>query len=188
HAEVLRVDLIFAHLPVLQFANQGGGSQRAFIHAVLAVDDQHVTGPQPLQDAHLDADQVGVEDAHELVGGIGGVGQRAQDVEDGPHPQFFAHGSDVLHGTVVGGGEHEADADLFDAFGHLLGRQIDVHAQGLEHVGAAGRGRGAAVAMLGDLHASCCGNEHGGGGNVEGVGSVSTGAAHVEQVVGVAHG
>src|SRR5690606_17678919 len=127
HAEVFRMDLIFAHLPVLEFADQGGGSQRAFIHAVLTVDDQHVTGPQPLQDAHLYADQIGVEDAHELVGGIGRVGQRAQDVEDGPHPQFFAHGSDVLHGTVVGGGEHEANTDLFNAFGHLPGRQIDVH-------------------------------------------------------------
>ena len=69
---------------------------------------------QPLQSAHLNADQIGVKNAHQNMGCAGRVGQRAQDVEDGAHAQLFTDGRDVFHGRVMVGREHEADADLFD--------------------------------------------------------------------------
>jgi hypothetical protein len=65
-------------LAVLQLAHHGGGAQAHFVHAVAAVDHQRVLGAQPLQRAHLDADQVGVEHAHQDVGRAGRIGQRAR--------------------------------------------------------------------------------------------------------------
>jgi hypothetical protein len=62
--------------------------------------------------------------------------------------------------------------------------QLDVRAQRFQHVGAAGLGRHAAVAVLGDARAGGGGDEHAGGGDVEGVRAVATGADDVDQVRG----
>jgi hypothetical protein len=43
-------------------------------------------GSQALQGTHLDTNQIGMEYAHQDVGRIGWVGQRAQDVE-----RWFSH-------------------------------------------------------------------------------------------------
>src|SRR6218665_4861 len=51
--EVLGVDVVFADLAVLEFAHQRGCAQTGFVHAVTAVDDQHMLGAQALQRAHL---------------------------------------------------------------------------------------------------------------------------------------
>jgi hypothetical protein len=61
------------------------------VHAVAAVDHQGVLGAQALQGPHLNTDQVGMEHAHQDVGRIGRVGQRAQDVEDRAHAQLAPH-------------------------------------------------------------------------------------------------
>jgi hypothetical protein len=85
------------------------------------------------------------------------------------------------------GGEHEAQAHVLDAAGHLLGGQVDVHAQGLQHVGAAGFRRHRAAAVLGHPGAGGGGHEGGGGGDVEGVGGVAAGAAGIHQAEGFRH-
>src|SRR5690606_4160893 len=187
HTEVFGVNLVFADYAVLEFAHHGGCAQGPFVHAVFAVHDQNVTGAEALKHTHLNADQVGVEDAHELIGSTGGVGERAQNVEDRANAELLAHCGHVFHGAVVGGREHEADAHRFDAFGDLFGAHVDVDAQGLEHVCAARRRGGAAVAVFGDLHPRRRRNEHGRGRNVEGVGAVAARAAHVEQAGGIGH-
>ena len=84
--------------------------------------------------------------------------------------------------------EHEADTDLVDAAAHLLGLEVDVRSERLQHVGAARLGRHRAVAVLGDAPPRCGANEHRGGGNVEGVRSVPARADDVHEIVRVLHG
>ena len=130
------------------------------------------------------------DDADQLAAGPGRVGQRAQEVEDRAHGQALAHRHHVLHGRVVAGGEHEAEADLLDARGHLLRRQVDARAQRLEHVGRARAPGGRAVAVLGHRHPRPGGHERRGGGHVEG-GPPAAGAGGVHQaraVGGHGHG
>ena len=45
-------------------------------------------GAEPLQHAHVDADEVGMEHADQLVGRAGRIGERAQDVEDRAHAEL----------------------------------------------------------------------------------------------------
>eukprot|EP01137_Pigoraptor_chileana_P020486 Opistho-2@82927 len=162
-AEVLGVDLVLAHLAVPQLAHQGGRAQRDLVHAVLAIDHHGMLGAQALHHAHLDAHQIGMEHTHQDVLGIGRIGQRAEDVEDGAHAQFAAHRGDVLHRRMVVRREHEADAGLRNALGHLGRAQHDVGAQGFQHIGAAGLAGDAAVAVFGDLGTAGRGDEHGAG-------------------------
>ena len=96
-------------------------------------------GTKALQRTHLDAHQVGVEHTHQDVRRIGRVGQRAQDVEDGAHTEFLAHGRHVLHRGVVVRREHEADAGVGDAAadGWCSRGSIGMPSTQFEHVGAA---------------------------------------------------
>ncbi|KAG1310649.1 hypothetical protein G6F62_014575 [Rhizopus arrhizus] len=79
--------------------------------------------------------------------------------------------------------EHEADAGLLDRGGHLRRLQLDGRAQRFHRIGAAGFGRHAAVAVLGDRHAGRRRHEHGGGRNVERVAAVAARAAHIQQIL-----
>ena len=176
------MDLVFAYLAVLQFADHGRSAQRHLVHAVLAIDHQGVVGAEALQHAHLDADQVGMEHAHQLVRRAGRIGQRTEDVEDGAHAQFLADRSDVLHRAVMTGREHEADAHFLDACGDPFGRKHHVRTERFEHVGAAGPRRHAAVAVLGDARARGCRDEHRGGRDVERVRRIAPRAAQVDQM------
>ena len=97
----------------------------------------------------------------------GGIGERAQEVEDRAHGQLLAHRDHVLHRGVVAGREHEAEAELVDAARHRLGGQVDARAQRLEHVRRAGPARGRAVAVLGHPAAGAGGHEGRRGGHVE---------------------
>ena len=94
-------------------------------------------------------------------------------------------GIDVARGAVVGGREHEAEADLVDAAADRVGLEVDAHAERLEHVGRARQpGRGA-VAVLGDRAAGAGGDQRGGRGDVEGR-AAAAGAGGVDQVVALA--
>jgi hypothetical protein len=145
-----------------------------------------VLGAQALQHAHLDADQVGVEHAHQDVGRAGRVGQRAEDVEDGAHAQLLAHRGDVLHRRVVVGREHEADAGGSRCSGDLLGVRLMLAPSA------------SSTSALPDLTTRCARRawprarrrrrrRTSAGGDVEGVRAVAAGADDVDQVRAVGH-
>jgi hypothetical protein len=117
--KVFRVDFVFGDLAVLELAHQRGRAQAHLVHAVAAIHHHGVLGAQALHRAHLDAHQIGVEHAHQDIGRAGRIGQRAQQVEDGAHAQLAAHRRHVLHGRVVVGREHEANAGLGNALRDL---------------------------------------------------------------------
>ncbi len=115
--------------------------------------------------------------------GACGVEEGADEVEDGAVTlggEIFSGLDDGFEGGVVVGGEEEADACVFEAVAEAIGWEVDADAEGFEDVGAAGFGGDAAVAVFDDDCASGCGEEHGGGGDVEEVEFVAAGSADVE--------
>lgn len=135
--ELLGVKDVFVDPAILELADQGFAGNRDFIEPFATKYGERTLAAEALQNADLDADQIGMEDAEHLVGCAGGVGERAEDVEEGAHAEFATHRRGVLHGAVVIGGEHEADTDFVDALADLLGAEVDVDAERFEHVGAA---------------------------------------------------
>ena len=87
----------------------------------------------------------------------------------------------MTHGRMEYWGEHEADARPFDAPGNPLRGKLYSYSQGLQDVGAAASARRGPVAVFGNLEAGGSGDEGGGGGNIEGILSVSSGANGVDQ-------
>ena len=81
---------------------------------------QRVTAAQSLQYPRLDADQVVVEHAQQLVFSARGIGERAEDVEQRAYAQLLAHRRGMLHCAVMAGREHEADSYLANGLRHLL--------------------------------------------------------------------
>ena len=181
-AELPGMDRVFAHVAVLQLGDQRVAGHGNLVQPFDPVDHQDVVAPQALQDARLDAHQVGVENAHDLVARARGIGQGTEDVEDGANAQLAPHRRRMLHRAVVGGREHEADTDLVDALGHLARVQSEVRTERLENVGAARLARHRPVAVLGDLGAGGRGNKRRRGRDVEGVRAVSARPAGIQQV------
>jgi hypothetical protein len=93
------------------------------------------------------------EHAQQLLAGVGGVGQRSQQVEHCAHAEFTAHRGDMAHRGMVQRREHKPDADLLDALRDLFGREVQVHAQRFQHIGTAALAADGAVAVLGDGYA-----------------------------------
>src|SRR6185437_8796020 len=182
-AEVLGMDLVFSHLAVLELADHRRGVARSLVHPVLAVYDQHVLAAEPLQHAHLDADQIRMEHAEQLIRRTGRIGQRPQDIEYRPDAQFLAHRRGVLHRAVVVGRKHETDAGLADAGGNLRGAKHDVGAERLQHVGAARSRRHRPAAVLGHARSRGGGDEHRGGGYLKSKRDIAAGADDVDQML-----
>jgi len=136
-AEFARIEFVFADLAILEFGDPGGVGQGDFIHAVATHHDHGVFAAHLFEHADHDADEVFVENADQLVLGFGWIGQWPEDVENRAHAHFLAHGRDMLHRAVVVGREHEADAQLVDAFTDLTRRDRQIHAQRFERIGAA---------------------------------------------------
>jgi hypothetical protein len=128
-----------------------------------------------------------VEHAHQLIRRAGRIGQRPENIEDGPHAEFAAHRRDVLHCRVMVRREHEAHAGFRNRGRHLFRLQIDIDAERFEHVRAAGFARHAAIAVLRDFRAGGGGDEHRRRGNVEGVRPVAAGADDIDEVRVVLH-
>mmetsp|Transcript_16507 Transcript_16507/g.47493 ORF Transcript_16507/g.47493 Transcript_16507/m.47493 type:complete len:223 (+) Transcript_16507:591-1259(+) len=113
----------------------------------------------------------------------GRVGHWAQNVEARTDAQPLADGSDVPHGGVIHGSEHEGHARLIHTLDHLFGTQRHLHAQPLQDVGASAGRRHATIATLGHGAAARRGEDNARRGDVDGVGSVATGAHNVQQLL-----
>ncbi len=116
--DVLGRHVVARDLAVDDLDDAGGRRDAQLVQAVVAGDQQRVLGAQQRQRARHLLQVGGVRDADQLPRGARRVGERAEEVEDRADRQLAPDRDDVARGLVVGGREHEAEADLLDAPGH----------------------------------------------------------------------
>jgi hypothetical protein len=85
------------------------------------VHDERLLGAEILQGLGHQPHVVAAEDADELALGPGRIGQRPEQVENGPERQLGPHGDYVSHRRVVAAGEHKAYAHLLYTPADLFG-------------------------------------------------------------------
>src|SRR2546428_4379358 len=103
------------------------------------------------------------------------IGERTKNIKDGTDADFATCWTNVLHGRMIGRGEHEAKTNFVDATGNLFGAKGDACSKGFEDIGTTAAAGGRAIAMFGN-DCSCCGGENtGGSGYAERTRAVTTG-------------
>ncbi len=155
-----RVEGLLGDLAVADDPHPGGGRGGQLVQAVVTAEHQRrraalgqYTGDQ--------SRHPGVEAADRRGGHLGGVGQRAEQVERCGDAQVPPHPADEPHRGVELGGEAEGDPGLLHDPRHPFGRQVEVDAELLQHVGRPARRGGGPVAVLDDLRAGA--GDHDGG-------------------------
>ena len=172
---------------VVDFGDVGGAEDGDFVEAGavgrggFAVDDKGVTGAELGHGFSDEGDQVRGVDAHDLGGCSGGIGEGAEEVEDGADSEGAADGHDGLHRWMEAGGVEEGKAMRSEGGGGFDGREADGDAERFEDVCGAGLRCDGAVAVFGYGGSGGGGDEGGGGGDVEGAGGVAAGAASVDE-------
>jgi hypothetical protein len=122
-----------------------------------------------------------IEHAAHLARGTGGVGERAEHVEDRGYPERAPRAHHMLHRGVQCGREQKADPDLVDAAPDHARVGVDAHAECLEHVRAPAAAARGTIAVLGHRHAACGHHDRDRGRDVATRDAAATGAARVEQ-------
>ena len=125
-------------------------------------------------------EELRLADAEELVRGVGGVRERAEQVEDRADAELLAKGRDVGHAAMEVRGEAEREADAVEALLRPLGSGLDVRTEFAEYVGTSRSAGDGAVAVLHHGNAGPRGHECGGGADVERAALVAAGAARIE--------
>jgi hypothetical protein len=178
-AEIFGRDGVAAHSAIAQFGDVRFATDGNFVQAIGAVNHQRALHAQFAESLGDELGEACVVHADNLRGCPGGIGQRAEQVEDGADAQLAARGNGVTRGGVHRGGVEEADADLFDGFGDAFRREFNFYAERFEHVGGAAARAGGAIAVFGDAHAGSGDDEGDRGGNVERAARVAARAAGV---------
>jgi hypothetical protein len=96
---------------------------------------------QVFEDFCIGLHEVGVEDARKLELRTGWIEQRADDVENAGTVALGEKLSDWHNGAkcgMAGWCEKEAATGHFQGRGHGIQVQVDFHAKGFKHIGAAG--------------------------------------------------
>ena len=127
--------------------------------------------------------ELGRVDADHLRPRAGRVRERAEHVEHGTRRELAPDRCRVAHRRVVGGREHEAEAELVDRARDPLGRLLEREAERLEHVGGAGGRRHGAVAVLRDPRAGRRRHDRRRRRDVERVRAVAARPGRVDEVV-----
>ena len=111
------------------------------------------------------------------------IRERAEDVEHGADPDLAAHRSGVAHRGVVSRREHEPDPRLVHARGDACRAKVDLHAERLEHVGAAALTRRRAVPVLRHVTARARDDDRADGRDVDAVRPIAPRADDVDRAV-----
>jgi len=176
-------ELRLGHLAVVHDPHRGRAGGGQLVEPVGAVEDQGRTAASG-QYARDSPAHRRVEHPHRLGGRPGRVGHRAEEVEHGRDAEFAAGRARVAQRRVVQRREQERHAHLGGQFGGRGGRQVDDHAERLQHIGGAARGRRGPVPVLDHPHTRRGGHDRAHGGHVDRARPVSAGAHQVGQVTG----
>ena len=181
-AELERVDLPLAHLPVGDLGDEVRARRGQLVDAVRAVDDVRPLRAELHEHLPDGRHEVGRVDPHHLGARTGRVRQRPQDVEDGPRRQLAPDWRRVTHGGVVGRGEEEAEPERVDRLLDPRRWELELEAERLEHVGRAGGRRDRPVAVLRHPGTGRRGEQRGRGRDVERPRPVAACARRVDEV------
>lgn len=180
-AEVLGRNFVGANRAAADFGDVGFRTEGNFVEAVGAVNNEGASDAEFGESAGQKFGEMRSGNSDDLRGGSGGIGERAEKIENGANAEGAAGGHSVLHGGVNGGREEKSDADFFDGLADARGRLFDDDAELFEDVGCAGARTCGAIAVLGDAHA-CSGDDEGrGSGNVESIAAVAAGTAGIHE-------
>lgn len=167
------------HQPQLIDPRQGG-----LIQAAMAVHHHRSLQPQPREGIGHRLQQLRFGHPQHLRFRPHGIHQRAEQVEDGAHPQAPTHGGKFHQRRMPARGKQEGDPAAGQGGHNRIEISFEVEADRFEHIGRAHLAAGAAVAVLGHRRATGSRHERHGRGDVEGVGPVAAGAAGVDQLQG----
>jgi hypothetical protein len=99
------------------------------------VDYEGVAGVEESHGLGGEWDEMWGVDSHNLCGGSGGVGERADEVEDSADAEGSADGHDGLHGGVERGCVEEGEAMFAERGCALVWGERDGDSEGFEDVG-----------------------------------------------------
>ena len=111
----------------------------------------------------------------------GRVGQRAEDIEDRPAPQFLPYRHDMAHGGVMVWCKEECDTDLFDDLCLVRRINCEVHAKCREHICGTAGAADAPVPVFYHRDTCTCRYQCRCGADIEGVRTVTAGTAGIDQ-------
>ena len=179
--DVERIDVVDADLTSLELVDGGRGGDGELVEAVVTEEHERPLDAEGGEGADhpFGHDRVGHADG--AAGGARRVGERPEEVEGGGRAQLAPHRRREAHRRVEPLGEAEADADFAHAARHTVGPEVDHHAERLEHVDRTALRRRGAAAVLGDASTGRRGDDRGHGGHVHRAGTVTAGAAGVDQ-------
>ena len=112
--------------------------------------------------------------------GLGRIGQRAQHIEDRPHPDLPPRPDGVFHRPVQHRRKQESDAHLVETASHLLRRNLDMHPQRLQHIRGSALRRHRAIPVLGHANSRSGHHERGRSRDVERARAVAPGPAGIQ--------
>ncbi len=121
------------------------------------------------------------EYANQLPSYAGRIGQRADEIEDCPCPQFDAHRRDMAHSGVMGLGHHEAYSSLRHTARDVFRREADSDFEGGENVGGTGFRGGGAIAVLSNFDSACGDDQRGKRRNIVRARTVTAGSDDVDR-------
>ena len=158
----------------------GGGE---LVDSIGSVDDEGASGAERGKSAANEQDAAGSEYANDLGARVGGVGERAAEIEDGAEAERAAKRTESLHGRVIKRREEKDEAGFAETFDGQFRRELNGHAEGLEDIGRATARSDGAVAVLGDVGSGGCGNKRRAAGDVEGERATAAGADAIDELV-----
>mmetsp|Transcript_54220 Transcript_54220/g.117204 ORF Transcript_54220/g.117204 Transcript_54220/m.117204 type:complete len:245 (+) Transcript_54220:336-1070(+) len=182
HAEVLRLDVVDADFaPDFEFPDSGRPFNGQLVQGLKSMHNERPSHAQHLEDLNEELSKGQRKDTTHHAVRLGWVGQRPQDVEDGPDSQLLAHRAHEPHGWVVGPGKEEGEVALCQQRIHRLWFQLQFASQGLKDIGSAASRRRGSVAVLHHPGSGSRGEDACCRGDVEGVLAISTGADNVHR-------
>ncbi len=186
-ADIFGMQLELLDRCTLQCGDPADAGDGQLVGAVAAMHQPGAGRSKCAQGFGHGADQVAGKCAGQLVFDTGGVGQRPEDVEDGPCAKFRSGGHHMGNCRVVHGRHHEADSDLFQRlFNHLhADHHVDSHLR--QRIRRAGFRTEVAVAVLGHHHARARHHKGRGGRDVQRALAVAPRSDDVHGPFGRAH-
>ena len=155
NAELRRVDVERVHGTVAALGHLGVAGRRDLVDAVGAVHDPGARRAEQPQRAREQIGQIGPRHADDLTRRAGGIRQRAEQVERRPHAHLAPRRR--RRASSTDGTSARRRTRCCRVVQRALDdrrRRGEVHAELLEHVGAAAAARHRSIAVLGDLDAA----------------------------------